>query len=376
MQYHIMHRNDVIAKADENQITEILNRDLCPACFAVGMPLTRWLDDRTVDVHRSHSRRLFKALRLKSYADTDQMIEVGHGITVTDNWWIQKADENLDYYSLKKYNEELADIAFYGSSDSHKGDISGYRELGTVGSFEKAWRFVDNAWYMFKQGSTPELLSEYYACVFLKAMGVPVADYSIQKSISQATGLESVCIITKDFTDNAEMDFEPFCNYYSDNEEPEYILPRLNEEQLCPYVMMLFYDALLHNGDRHNQNVGFLRDSTTGEITGLAPYFDYNMCLIAYGIPRIDMERGNLFTEEILNQKLCCRVLNESFPDRNQLVNAVMCASEETRQAFELPDFNYSLLEDYIIDTYDYFDSQKERIKQKAEQISFNGKNY
>lgn len=72
MQYHIMHRNNVIAKADENQITEILNKDLCPACFAVGMPLTRWLDDRTVDVHRSHSRRLFKALRLKTSAQWRQ----------------------------------------------------------------------------------------------------------------------------------------------------------------------------------------------------------------------------------------------------------------------------------------------------------------
>lgn len=372
MQYHIMHRNDIIAEADKNQITRILNQDLCPACFAVGMPLNRWLDDRTVDIHRSHSRRLFKALRLKSYADTDQMIEVGHGITITDNWWIQKADENLDYRSLKKYNEELADIAFYGSSDSHSGDISGYREMGTVGSFEKAWRFIDGCWYMFKQGNTQELLSEYYAYVFLKAMEVPVADYRIQKSVSETTGLESVCIITKDFTNNAEMDFEPFCNYYSDNEEPEYILPRINNDLLRSYVMMLFYDALLHNGDRHNQNVGVLRDNKTGKITGLAPYFDYNMCLIASGIPRIDMERGNLFTEDILNQSLCCRVLNDCLPERNKIVNAVMYASEETRKAFGLLNFNYSLLEDYIINTYDYFVSEKQRIQQKAEQISLN----
>lgn len=160
------------------------------------------------------------------------MIKVGCGITITDNWWIQKADENLDYYSLKKYNEELSDITFYGSSDSHSGDISGYRETGTVGSFEKAWRFIDDSWYMFKQGNTHELLSEYYAYLFLKAMGVPIADYEIQKSISETTGLESICMITRDFTGNAEMDFEPFCNYYSDNEEPEYILPHLDKDLL------------------------------------------------------------------------------------------------------------------------------------------------
>ena len=353
-----MHRNDVVAEADNSQIIRILNQDLCPACFVTGMPLNRWLDDRTVDVHRSHSRRLFKALRLKSYADTDRMIEVGHGITITDNWWIQKADENLDYYSLKKYNEELADIAFYGSSDSHSGDISGYRETGTVGSFEKAWRFIDGCWYMFKQGSTQELLSEYYAYLFLKAMGVSVADYRIQKSVSETTGLESICIITKDFTDNAEMDFEPFCNYYSDNEEPEYILPRLDKDLLQSYVMILFYDALLHNGDRHNQNVGFLRDSRTGKITGLAPYFDYNMCLIASGIPRIDIDRGNLFTEDILNQDLCCYILKNNLPESDKIINAVKYASEETKKTFNLPNLNYSLLENYITDTYDYLHRQ------------------
>lgn len=366
MQYHIMHENNIIAKADENQITEILNKDLCPACFSVGMPLYRWLDDRSVDIHRSHSRQLFKALRLKSYADVEQMIEVGHGITITDNWWIQKANENFDYHSLKKYNEELADIALYGSSDSNSGDISGYRELGTVGSFEKAWRFIDGSWYMFKQGSTKELLSEYYAYLFLKAMGVPIADYQIHKSVSEITGLESVCIITKDFTNNAEMDFEPFCNYYSDNEEPEYILPRLNREQLEPYVMMLFYDTLLYNGDRHNQNVGFLRDSETGRIIGLAPYFDYNMSLIAYGTPRIDKMKGNLFTEDILNQKLCCKILQSHLPEKDNIINAVMYASEETQKIFNLTNFNYSLLEDYIIDTYDYFVSQKERMKENS----------
>lgn len=369
MKYHIMHKNNVIAKADENQIIEILNKELCPACFSVGMPLYRWLDDRSVDVHRSHSRKLFKALRLKSYADTGQMIEVGHGITITDNWWIQKEDENLDYHSLKKYNEELADIALYGFSDSHSGDISGYKELGTVGSFEKAWRFIDGSWYIFKQGSTQELLSEYYAYLFLKAMGVAAAEYEIRRSVSEITGLESVCIVTKDFTNNAETDFEPFCNYYSDNEEPEYILPRLNHEQLEPYVMMLFYDALLHNGDRHNQNAGFLRDSKTGRITGLAPYFDYNMCLIASGIPRIDKTKGNLFTEEILNQKLCCHVLREHMPERDDILYAVSYASEETQKAFELANFNYSLFENYIIDTYDYFVSNNERMKENSKDI-------
>ena len=355
MQYRIMHKNAVIALADDERITEIIVSALCPACFVIGMPLSRWLDDRMVDIHRSHSRRLFKALRMRSNADISELIAVGHGVSITDNWWIQRDDENLDYQTLKQYNEELADIALFGASESQKNDLSGYRELGTVGSFEKAWRFLNRKWYMYKQGSTRELISEYYAYLFLKAMGVCVAEYQIQRTISDTTGLESVCIITEDFSDNAAFDFEPFCNYFSDREEPAYILERLPESQHQSYVIMLFYDALLFNGDRHNQNVGFLRNSETGEILGLAPYFDYNLSLAATGIPRIDAEKGNVFTRDFLENAVCCRILKEHMPDRDQIQQAISKATAGTKQAFPKEPFRYRLFEDYILQTYDYF---------------------
>lgn len=88
------------------------------------------------------------------------------------------------------------------------------------------------------------------------------------------------------------------------------------------------------------------------------------MCLIASGIQRIDMNKGNLFTEDILNQELCCYILKDNILERNDILNVIMYASEETQKEFELPNFNYSLLEDYITDTYDYFVSQKKRIQQ------------
>ncbi len=355
MQYQIMHKNTVIAFADEERITEILIPDLCPACFAIGMPLTRWLDDSMIDTNRAHARLLFKALRMRPNADIHKLIEVGHGISITDNWWIQRTNESLDYRALKQYNEELADIALYGASDSQSGDISGYRELGTVGSFEKAWRFLEGSWYMFKQGSTTELISEYFAYQFLKAMGVGSAEYQIHRTVSGETGLESVCIVTRDFTENASVDFEPFSNYYDDREEPEYILSRLSKNLHTDYVMMLFYDALLFNGDRHNQNVGFLRNSETGETLGLAPYFDFNLSLAAVGVPRIDAEKGNVFTRELLSNEICCAVVKENLPERERVQHAVSAAADATSAAFPDQPFRYQLFEDYILQTYDFF---------------------
>lgn len=84
-------------------------------------------------------QKAFKALRLRNSENTAELISIGHGVSITDNWWIQRDDENLEYRELKKYNEQIADIALLGGSDSDERNTEGYLELGTVGSYEKAW---------------------------------------------------------------------------------------------------------------------------------------------------------------------------------------------------------------------------------------------
>lgn len=353
MGYYLMHKDQVIAKADNYEITEIENKDMCPVCIKVGTSISDWLEYRCVDIHRSHSRQLFKVLGLQQNVGIDKFIEVGHGITITDNWWIQKDDEHLDYASLRSYNEAIADIALFGSPRFTIGKLSGYTELGTVGSYEKAWRYIDNDWYMFKQENTAELLSEYYSYVFLKTLKVPVAQYRIFRQHSKETGLETVCIVSKDFTDNGKYDFEPFCYLFGDNEDPQYIALKLDKKLRKQYVMMLFYDALLFNGDRHNQNAGILRDSTTGRTVGLAPFFDYNMSLAsANNVPRCDKEHGNIFTQGFYQSRETADIVSDFIPTKEKIENAVMAAFAETKAAFSNIDFNYSIFENYIINTY------------------------
>ncbi len=117
---------------------------------------------------------------------------------------------------------------------------------------------------------------------------------------------------------------------------------------------MIFYDALLHNDDRHNQNAGVLRNSSTGEIIGLAPYFDYNLGLISTGVPRIDTVKGNVFTDSFLSIDVCRKELKLELPDRNTLLNSIAAAESETKAAFPDVSPNYDLIKDYIIRTYDY----------------------
>ena len=94
--------------------------------------------------------------------------------------------------------------------------------------------------------------------------------------------------------------------------------------------MMIFYDALHHNDDRHNQNAGVLRDCYTGEILGLVPYFDYNLGLISTGVPRIDDVKGNVFTDSFLANEVCCKVLRSYLPDRSTIINSIAVAERKT----------------------------------------------
>lgn len=161
-------------------------------------------------MHRSHSRKLFKALRLQNSENTAELISIGHGVSITDNWWIQRDDENLEYCELKKYNEQIADIALLGGSDSDERNTEG------------------------------------------------------------------------------------------------------------------------------------------------APGFDYNLGLIASGVPRINKSTGNVFTKSLLSNETCRRILKESIPDKQKITIAVESATAGVKSTLVLNDLNYSLIENYIKDTFDY----------------------
>lgn len=378
MSYFIMHKDEIIAEADDKCVTKILNQSLCPACFFVGQDLEYWLKSRYIDVHRSHSRQLFKALRLKNNAELHDIISIGHGISITDNWWIRdQAESDLDYRALKEYNEEIANIAFYGSTNKEY-DLKGYTELGTTGSYEKTWRYFNESWYMFKQGNKAELISEYFSFCFLKEVGQPVAEYAVKRD-KTALGFEQEFVISKDYTDNARYDFEPFCNYFNDNEDYDYIIPRLEQlekDNNCSdlairYVEMCFYDALLFNVDRHNQNAGFLRDSSTGKIIGLAPCYDYNLSMAATKTP-VFGKSGDIMGFFVKSDS-CMEIIGSSdIPNEETIKASLDSAIKHTQAAFPNDSINYTVFSDYVLNAYHYFCSALSRFPEQSELLGNN----
>ena len=44
---------------------------------------------------------------------------------------------------------------------------------------------------------------------------------------------------------------------------------------------MIMFDSVVYNVDRHNENLGLLRDRDTGKILSLAPNYDNNLALFS-----------------------------------------------------------------------------------------------
>ena len=94
--------------------------------------------------------------------------------------------------------------------------------------------------------------------------------------------LDNGYIKCKNFSKN--YNFEPIYSWVGDNDNYDVVFNAIYEfgdEIAKDYLKLIFFDSVVNNIDRHNENVGVLRDVKRGFILSLAPNFDNNLSLIA-----------------------------------------------------------------------------------------------
>lgn len=362
LKYYLMHKNDIIAVIEDLEVKEIRVSSLMPSRLKVGSILNYWLEARMIDMHRANSRMLFRALRLRQSDEIERITDISHAVTITDNWWLRREDEELDYCNLKRYNESIADIALTGVSDENYKEqlIKGYLELGTTGSFEKAWKFIDGQWCMYKRGNIEELISEFFCYCFLHYLNEPVAEYKIMRVASMGIrNKTNMFILSKDFTNNASVDFEPFWNLFWGEVDEKFILQNIPESLCVPYLKIVYFDALLQNPDRHSQNIGLLRDTETGEIIKLAPNFDFNMALIATSELDFNKQRGSILANDFLDaleySDISHKFILRSMSD---IKIAIDLAIRDTKISFKEYDIDFDLISNYVLSCAEYIESK------------------
>ena len=283
-------KETLIAKFIEGKLEPLLLERLPLFLLRTGN-MEAWLALRAIDRHRTNSRLLKKALRLKDTDDVSTVLFV-NAATITDNFWVKPIDDEQTAYADVRFTFNHFDkLALMRDGDSFDRKPSRTPELTNIGSFEKCWRLEDGFWWMIKDGKPAEQFAELFAYNVGKALGFPMTPYLP----------DGKYIRSRDFTSGASVDFEPavsLIDNVSDYIRTYDALKPYGEAVCDDYVKMCYLDAIVRNVDRHEYNFGLLRDSETGEVVGFAPFFDHNLSLFATGYPKnVEAKNDRLITD-------------------------------------------------------------------------------
>ncbi len=268
-------KNGIITESDDTLLPLYLKRT---------KDVEGWLAGRAIDSHRTNSRLLKKALRLKRTDDVQTALAV-NAATVTDRYWFKPEGSTAVYEDIRFKENYFDQLALRGDPDSFSRKPSRTPELTNRGSFEKCWKLIDGKWWMYKNGNENEYFSELFICKLGEKLGLNMAHYE----------MDGDYIRSMDFTDSAAVNFEPIRSLMDDDEDYENcfnVIYDLSPEFAKQYLLLIWMDSVCYNMDRHTENFGFIRNIDTGEIISLAPNYDNNIALIAKGYPT-DKTRQN-----------------------------------------------------------------------------------
>ena len=280
----IMSKDVAVATVAGNAVTPV-REDLLPLFFKRSSSFEDWLRTRAIDIHRTNSRLLKKALRLAERDETELVLSV-YAATITDTYWVKPEGSSLAYSDVKFTENYFDDVALTGGGVSEiallyrnsedKASMAHTPELTNTGSFEKCWRLENGEWWMYKAGNEYEQFSELFIEQLGCQLGFPMAHYELSGGY----------IKTRDFTSGATVNFEPAFGLVGDNEDYVHnyrVFQNISQDLADQYFEIILMDTVCLNADRHTNNYGVLRNPDTGKILCLAPNFDNNIALISRG---------------------------------------------------------------------------------------------
>lgn len=318
----IMSRDTVVATVKNGNMT-VVNEKLLPLYLKHRNNVEGWLASRAIDSHRTNSRLLKKALRLRAADDASTALAV-NAATVTDCYWFKPEGCDAVYEDIRFKENYFDKLALHGDPDSFGKKPSRTPELTNTGSYEKCWRLINGEWWMYKSGNDNEYFSELFICKLSQKLGLPTAHYEMHDGY----------IRTRNFVTGTNANFEPIASLTDDDDYGNCfdiiyaISPLLAED----YLKIIWMDTICFNMDRHVQNFGFLRDRDSGEILSMAPNYDNNIALISRGYPkRADRKEDGLITffkEFIFHTPTAHKMLKEiALPEISEdSINACLCA--------------------------------------------------
>lgn len=226
--------------------------------------------------------------------------------SLSDQYWIKKRTEEwkkINFFT-NMYSPDVGNLFFEPWSFKKKTVDNASPDMTTGGVLKKRWvQDKDKSSNLVKAGSyaaRQEPLSETLVATFCERLGaIKCSNYSLAVS-----GTE-ICSTCPNFvTQNTELvtaqQFYGMLPRTSDESVYDHILKACDKMEI-PNVKdfldwMIFVDHMTGNGDRHLNNIGFIRDVNTLKFIGPAPLFDSGNAYWSTG--KLDMNvRSSMFID-------------------------------------------------------------------------------
>lgn len=265
---YVMSGNRTVAYFEKGVLISI-DEKYAPLVIKRTKSLEEFLKLRVIDMSRTNARILKKVLHINVDDDFKSAL-YSYALSICDNYWFKPKHSKLKYQDIEFNDDSCFETSLKGhvSLPVFKNFLT--PEITTTGSFEKGWRYIDNVWWLYKSGTRQQIFSELFSYNFAKLININTAIYEYDDGY----------IRSKNFAD--KYNFEPLAAYLGSNEDFKYVFDRLYELDkniAKDYLKLVFFDAVVCNIDRHNENLGLLRDRNSGDIISLAPNFDNNLSL-------------------------------------------------------------------------------------------------
>ena len=267
---NLMRGNTTVASFN-NGVLIFYDTQLAPLIIKRTKSIEAFLKLRVIDMSRTNARLLKKVLNINPDEEYKTPL-YSYALSISDNYWFKPKHSKLKYKDIKFTNDIYSDVSLKGDTTvfPHRNKLT--PEITTTGSFEKGWKLINGEWWLYKNGNDRQIFSELFCCAFAKLIGVNTVMYEYDNGH----------IRSKNFA--SKVNFEPIASLADDNDQYDYIfgiLTTIDEQIAKDYLKLIFFDTVVNNVDRHNENVGLLRDRKTGKIVSLSPNFDNNLALVS-----------------------------------------------------------------------------------------------
>lgn len=266
----VLSNNKVVATFEKGVLIDY-NEQLCPLIIKRTKSLEPFLKCRVIDSGRTNSRLLKRALNITE--KDDALVSLcSYAASINDDYWFKPKHSKLKYKDVCFDNDLFFNLSLKGIMAVYPNKICLTPELTTGGGYEKGWKNVDGEWWMYKVGTKNEIFSELFYSHLFELLKLPTAHYEYDNGY----------IKSKNFA--TEYNFEPMVSIAGEDDSYEHVfscLKQIDYQLAKDYIRLCFFDVVLNNVDRHNENCGLLRDKETGKIISLAPNYDDNLCLVS-----------------------------------------------------------------------------------------------